>query len=146
MILKINGTTQLDYDHIHELVQEHTEPVHEHIGNLIKEASWNQYDREGLDLFEDFDQVQSYCGDNLLSWLDAFNYSVMDSHPASKTIYNFIHNRAEIVRDGFNKEGQHIADTYSNYQRQTHEYVQGLWDSFGEHIADVLQLIVMLFI
>lgn len=38
MILKINGITQMDYDHIHQLVKENTEPPHEHITNLIKEA------------------------------------------------------------------------------------------------------------
>lgn len=147
MLIKINGVTMPSYEEIHQAVEEHTsDSILEHLTETISSASWNQYDREELNLFENFDHVQSYCGNNLLSWMDAFNYSVMDSHPATKTVYNFVQNRAEIVREGFTKEGQHIADTYGQYQLQTHEYVQGLWDSFGEHIADVLQFIVMMFI
>lgn len=146
MILKINGTTQLDYDRIHQLVEEHTEPPHEHIANLIKDADWNQYDRGDFNLFDNWDQVTSYCGNDVLSWLDATSYSIMDLTTPSKTIYNFIHSRAEIVRNGVNKEGQNLVELKGQYWTESHEYVDGLKESFGENLADILNFIVMMFI
>lgn len=141
MLVKINGVAQPTYDDLHRTVQENTAPIPEHISDVISSISWNQYDREGLNLFHDFDNVQAYCGNNILSWLDAFNYSVMDLNPVTKTTYNFIRSRAQVMRDGFNQEGENISEVFNNYQIQHHEYVMGLLEKIGDHTASLLDFI-----
>lgn len=70
----------------------------------------------------------------------------MDLHPATKTTYNFIHDRTNTVREGFSKEGENLIEVYQQYQFQGQEFVMGLKESFGDHIADLLNCIIPFFL
>ncbi|MCM2531714.1 hypothetical protein NDK43_03975 [Neobacillus pocheonensis] len=109
--IKINGIiysadNSLNYDHIHQLVQENTydsigDAIFSKISDSIHQSEWYQYTPQKFDLVENFNQVQAICNQNLDCYADSLNWSIMNKTELTSDFYKFITQRIHVVKQGF---------------------------------------------
>jgi hypothetical protein len=108
MKISINGIyladSSLDYDRIHRLVEDNTyNSIGDAIISRISETEWYQHTPQNFDLVHNFKEVQAICGDidNMVCYMDSFNWSIMNKTELTADIFKFISHRMSVIREGF---------------------------------------------
>jgi hypothetical protein len=65
---------------------------------LDDNRNWN------LDIFENYQHVENVCKDDVICWMDAFNYSMMKQTKVTDFLYRLASRHGMIVRDGVDRE------------------------------------------
>jgi hypothetical protein len=63
-------------------------------------TEWYQHNPNQFDLAQNFNHVQSICGENLNCYWDAANWTITDKTEVTSDIYKFISDRMTVIREG----------------------------------------------
>ncbi|MDQ1003944.1 hypothetical protein QFZ28_004344 [Neobacillus niacini] len=108
--IRVNGilqcTSSLDYDCIHQIVEDNT---YDSIGNAaiskisdaIHNSQWYDHTPINFDLVHNFNDVQAICNNNIVCYMDSFNWSIMNKTELTADIFKFISHRMSVIREGF---------------------------------------------
>jgi hypothetical protein len=109
MKISINGSlfvdNSLNYDHIHQLVNDNSynsigDAVISKLSDAIHQSGWYHHTPQNFDLVHNFNDVQAFCGDNAVCYMDSLNWAIMNKSELTADIYKFITNQTSIMREG----------------------------------------------
>lgn len=109
MKILINGNyfTSTQTDEFFRRIDQNTynslgEAVSDKLNTAIQNTQWYHHTPpKSFDLFQNFNDVQSYCRDNVACYMDAMNWSIMNKTELTADIYKFITHRVSVVKEGF---------------------------------------------
>jgi hypothetical protein len=101
---------------------------------LDDERNWN------LDIFQNYQHVENVCKENLICWLDAFNYSMMKQTKVTDFLYRVASRHGMIARDGVNKEIENFKITKVNMSEFLKEY-PAPFRNFPENVQTLLEIL-----
>lgn len=116
LLVKINGNP-LDYDRIHQAVQDNTydslgNAIISKISDALQHTEWYQHTPNKFDMVQNLDHVKMICGYKPECYADSLNWSIMNKTALTSDVYKFISDRMAVIREGFqyNFLPKHILD------------------------------------